>query len=190
MAGADAGDCWPGEVDGESAEPAPVEDRGEAAAPDGEEERLALDNCLDDRSPENTENCEELSPPEQEGEMEANEEDSPAQGTIVMIPLEGSNAELRTRVIKEVRKPGRSECLIIITNSYLKHFHFSILFELLSGFSRVHLCYERGCILLELIKLNFFCADYEAIFRLLEEVKGPVSVQRYFIHHAIKEAAR
>ncbi len=35
-----------------------------------------------------------------------------------------------------------------------------------------------------------FCADHEAVFRLLEEVKGPVSVQRYFIHHAIKEAAR
>uniref|UniRef100_A0A672P1A2 Integrator complex subunit 6-like n=1 Tax=Sinocyclocheilus grahami TaxID=75366 RepID=A0A672P1A2_SINGR len=32
--------------------------------------------------------------------------------------------------------------------------------------------------------------DYETIFRLLEEVKGPVTVQRYFIHHAIKEAAR
>lgn len=139
VAGTDAGDCWPGEVDGESGEPAPVEDREDAAAPDGEEEILALENCLDDRSPDHTQNCEELSPPGQEGEMEVNEGDTPAQGTIVMIPLEGSNAELRTRVIKEVRKPGR---------------------------------------------------NYEAIFRLLEEVKGPVSVQRYFIHHAIKEAAR
>ena len=32
--------------------------------------------------------------------------------------------------------------------------------------------------------------DLEAILRLLEEVRGPVHVQKYLIHHAIKEAAR
>uniref|UniRef100_A0A4W6FRD5 Integrator complex subunit 6 like n=1 Tax=Lates calcarifer TaxID=8187 RepID=A0A4W6FRD5_LATCA len=53
----------------------------------------------------------------------------------------GSQAELRTRVIKEVRKPGRSE-------------------------------YEL------------------AILSLLQQVKGPLNVQRYFIQHAIKEAVR
>ncbi|KAG1929211.1 integrator complex subunit [Pimephales promelas] len=137
--GDDAGDEWPGGVDGEGEGPAPAEDRGEVEAPDGEEERIGLENCLDERLSDHTQNCEDLSPPSQEEAMEGNGEDAPEQGTIVMIPLEGSNAELRTRVIKEVRKPGR---------------------------------------------------NYEAVFRLLEEVKGPVSVQRYFIHHAIKEAAR
>uniref|UniRef100_A0A673KSZ6 VWFA domain-containing protein n=1 Tax=Sinocyclocheilus rhinocerous TaxID=307959 RepID=A0A673KSZ6_9TELE len=119
--------------------PAPVEDTGEVGTPDGEEERIGLENCLDERPSDLTQNCEDLSPPSQEGAVEGNGGDTPMPGTIVMIPLEGSNAELRTRVLKEVRKPGR---------------------------------------------------NYETIFRLLEEVKGPVTVQRYFIHHAIKEAAR
>lgn len=114
-----------------------MEDTGEVGTPDGEEEGIGLENCLDERPADLTQNCEDLSPPGQEEALEGNGGDTP--GTIVMIPLEGSNAELRTRVIKEVRKPGR---------------------------------------------------NYEAIFRLLEEVKGPASVQRYFIHHAIKEAAR
>ncbi|KAI2656823.1 Integrator complex subunit 6 [Labeo rohita] len=135
----EAGDGWPGGVDGVGESPAPVEDRGDVGTPDGEEERIGLENCLDERPSDLTQNCEDLSPPGQEGAVEGNGGDTPGQGTIVMIPLEGSNAELRTRVIKEVRKPGR---------------------------------------------------NYEAIFRLLEEVKGPISVQRYFIHHAIKEAAR
>uniref|UniRef100_A0A8C2D0E6 Integrator complex subunit 6 like n=1 Tax=Cyprinus carpio TaxID=7962 RepID=A0A8C2D0E6_CYPCA len=132
----EAGDGWP---DGVGGEPAPVEDTGEEGTPDGEEESIGLENCLDERPSDLTQNCEDLSPPGQEGVVEGNGGDTPDQGTIVMIPLEGSNAELRTRVLKEVRKPGR---------------------------------------------------NYETIFRLLEEVKGPVSVQRYFIHHAIKEAAR
>ncbi|XP_073676332.1 integrator complex subunit 6 [Garra rufa] len=137
--GGEAGDGWPGGVDGVGESPAPVEDTGEMGTPDGEEETIGMENCVDERPSDLTQNCEDLSPPGQEGEVEGNGEDAPAQGTIVMIPLEGSNAELRSRVIKEVRKPGR---------------------------------------------------NYEAIFRLLEEVKGPISVQRYFIHHAIKEAAR
>ncbi|KTG31770.1 hypothetical protein cypCar_00016460, partial [Cyprinus carpio] len=134
--GGEAGDGW---SDGVGGEPAPVEDTGEEGTPDGEEESIGLENCLDERPSDLTQNCEDLSPPGQEGVVEGNGGDTPDQGTIVMIPLEGSNAELRTRVLKEVRKPGR---------------------------------------------------NYETIFRLLEEVKGPVSVQRYFIHHAIKEAAR
>lgn len=114
-----------------------MEDTGEVGTPDGEEEGIGLENCLDERPADLTQNCEDLSPPGQEEALEGNGGDTP--GTIVMIPLEGSNAELRSRVLKEVRKPGR---------------------------------------------------NYETIFRLLEEVKGPASVQRYFIHHAIKEAAR
>lgn len=134
----EAGDGWPEGVDGVEGL-APPEEREEEESPDVGEERMGLENCVDERPPDHLPNCEDLSPPSQEEVMEGDECDTPAQGTILMIPLEGSNAELRTRVMKEVRKPGR---------------------------------------------------NYEAIFRLLEEVKGPASVQRYFIHHAIKEAAR
>lgn len=40
--------------------------------------------------------------------------------------------------------------------------------------------------------LNFiiFFLDYEKIFSLLEEVQGPMEMQKYFIEFAIKEAAR
>uniref|UniRef100_A0AAV2ML05 Integrator complex subunit 6 n=1 Tax=Knipowitschia caucasica TaxID=637954 RepID=A0AAV2ML05_KNICA len=81
-------------------------------------------------------NCDRLSPQSNSGSSEA-EEDSVQ--TVYIPPLDGTHAELRTRVIKEVRKPGR---------------------------------------------------NYEAIMRLLHEVKGPVNVQKYFLLHAIKEAAR
>ncbi|XP_065127915.2 integrator complex subunit 6 isoform X1 [Paramisgurnus dabryanus] len=134
----EAGDGWPEGVDGVEGL-VPPEEREEEESPDVGEERMGLENCVDERPPDHLPNCEDLSPPSLEEAMEGNECDTPTQGTILMIPLEGSNAELRTRVMKEVRKPGR---------------------------------------------------NYEAIFRLLEEVKGPASVQRYFIHHAIKEAAR
>lgn len=113
--GGEAGDGWSGGEDGVGEEPAPPEERGEVGTPDGGEERMGLENCVDERPPDHTQNCEDLSPPSQEEAMEGNEGDVPEQGTIVMIPLEGSNAELRTRVIKEVRKPGRSECLFILT---------------------------------------------------------------------------
>uniref|UniRef100_A0AAQ5YVI9 VWFA domain-containing protein n=1 Tax=Amphiprion ocellaris TaxID=80972 RepID=A0AAQ5YVI9_AMPOC len=39
------------------------------------------------------------------------------------------------------------------------------------------------------VALCFF-SDYEAILRLLHQVKGPINVQRYFIQIAIKEAIR
>lgn len=39
--------------------------------------------------------------------------------------------------------------------------------------------------------LSFFeIVDYEKIFSLLEEIQGPVEVQKYFIEFAIKEATR
>ncbi|KAK1167528.1 integrator complex subunit 6-like [Acipenser oxyrinchus oxyrinchus] len=87
------------------------------------------------------ENCEEGAPPDQEGAMESSAESALPGALRVgsVLPLDGSNAELRSRVLKEVRKPGR---------------------------------------------------NYETVFQLLEEVKGPLEVQRYFIHHTIKEAAR
>ena len=42
------------------------------------------------------------------------------------------------------------------------------------------------------MSLNLVClfSDYEAILRLLQQVKGPANVQKYFIQHAIREAIR
>uniref|UniRef100_A0A3B3QWJ1 Integrator complex subunit 6 like n=1 Tax=Paramormyrops kingsleyae TaxID=1676925 RepID=A0A3B3QWJ1_9TELE len=97
---------------------------------------------LGERPAERAEHGEELSPPGAEGCAESPEgEADPVRepDTIFIPPLEGSNAELRMRVIKEVRKPGR---------------------------------------------------NYQTIFRLLEEVRGPVEVQKYFIQNTIKEACR
>nr|XP_006632944.1 PREDICTED: integrator complex subunit 6-like [Lepisosteus oculatus] len=115
---------------------------GEAVMEDGG--RLTEDG-LDDRpvarAPDRPENCDEGASPDREGVPEAGGEAGQRGSlrSVSVLPLDGSNAELRTRVIKEVRKPGR---------------------------------------------------NYETIFRLLEEVKGPPEIQKYFIHHAIKEAAR
>ncbi|XP_065266671.1 integrator complex subunit 6-like isoform X3 [Emys orbicularis] len=58
---------------------------------------------------------------------------------ITPTMLEGNNADIKIKVMKEVRKPGR---------------------------------------------------NYEKIFALLEEVQGPMEIQKYFIEFAIKEAAR
>ncbi|KAM7159872.1 integrator complex subunit 6-like isoform 2-T4 [Macrochelys suwanniensis] len=58
---------------------------------------------------------------------------------ITHTMLEGNNADIKIKVMKEVRKPGR---------------------------------------------------NYEKIFTLLEEVQGPMEIQKYFIEFAIKEAAR
>ncbi|KAK3564418.1 hypothetical protein QTP86_018806 [Hemibagrus guttatus] len=142
----ETGDSWSGGVEGVGGGTVALslEEKGGMKVTDGGEERVLLENrvgeeCMEERPPERPQNCENPSPPEQDRDMEGAGGDTSTRPTIVMVPLEGSNAELRTRVIKEVRKPGR---------------------------------------------------NYESIFRLLEEVKGPVSVQRYFIHHAIKEAAR
>uniref|UniRef100_A0A7N6BGU9 VWFA domain-containing protein n=1 Tax=Anabas testudineus TaxID=64144 RepID=A0A7N6BGU9_ANATE len=99
------------------------------------DERLVEDHVVE-QPLEEKHNCERLSP---QSPLEDTESDPAVLETIFIAPLDGSQAELRTRVIKEVRKPGR---------------------------------------------------NYEAILRLLQQVKGPLNVQRYFIQHAIKEAVR
>lgn len=58
---------------------------------------------------EETQNCEEPSPPSLDGELEGSGASSAILETITIPPLDCSQAELRTRIIKEVRKPGRSE---------------------------------------------------------------------------------
>lgn len=70
-------------------------------------------------------------------------------------------------------------------------------FRMLSLYSQAHFfhvasfldaCFTGACWTLTLCP---YCPpDYETIFRLLEEVRGPSEVQKYFIHQTIKEAAR
>ncbi|XP_051485916.1 integrator complex subunit 6-like isoform X3 [Apus apus] len=70
---------------------------------------------------------------------ESASESVPNSFKITPMMLEGNNADIKIKVMREVRKPGR---------------------------------------------------NYEKIFSLLEEVQGPVEIQKYFIEFAIKEAAR
>ncbi|XP_023653482.1 integrator complex subunit 6 [Paramormyrops kingsleyae] len=133
--GVDLGDGWSEGLDGLGG--ATLEERvGSGASEMGDP--AGLEDGLDESPPsDHVENCEDLTLPNQLGVL--GEGDTAVPRAVFILPLEGSNAELRTRVIKEVRKPGR---------------------------------------------------NYESIFRLLEEVKGPVEVREYFIRHAINEAAR
>ncbi|XP_035289217.1 integrator complex subunit 6-like isoform X1 [Anguilla anguilla] len=138
LKGAETGGGWPGGLDGGGAADLMPED----VTGEGGEGRVRVEDRfgedgLDERPPGHPENCEELSPPGQEGALEG--AGGETLRTVTIFPLEGTNAELRTRVLREVRKPGR---------------------------------------------------NYETIFRLLEEVRGPLEVQKYFIHQTIKEAAR
>ncbi|XP_035767125.1 integrator complex subunit 6 isoform X1 [Neolamprologus brichardi] len=141
--GLDSGEIWPAEMEteaGNTSSPSLEENVGTGAAVRGEdlgtmEERLVEDH-LNEQLLEEKHNCERLSPQSQLDGADA----EPAVPEIIFIaPLDGNLAELRTRVIKEVRKPGQ---------------------------------------------------NYDAILRLLQQVKGPPNVQRYFIQHAIKEAMR
>ncbi|XP_030000978.1 integrator complex subunit 6 [Sphaeramia orbicularis] len=141
--GHESGENWPSEMDtvvGNLTSESLEEKAGLGAADPGEdinmmEERLVEDH-LDEQLLEEKTNCERLSP---QSHLETADPDPGVLETIFIAPLDGSQAELRTRVIKEVRKPGR---------------------------------------------------NYEAILGLLQQVKGPVNVHKYFILHAIKEAAR
>uniref|UniRef100_A0AAQ4RSE0 Integrator complex subunit 6 like n=1 Tax=Gasterosteus aculeatus aculeatus TaxID=481459 RepID=A0AAQ4RSE0_GASAC len=113
----ESGDIWPAEMDTVADSPPPPsseEKAGLAAADPGEDVYMA------------------------EVAVDSDADPAPLE-TIFIAPLDGSHAELRSQVIREVRKPGR---------------------------------------------------NYETILSLLQQVKGPVDVQRYFIHHAIKEAVR
>ncbi|XP_069552865.1 integrator complex subunit 6 isoform X2 [Brachyistius frenatus] len=141
--GLDSGDMWPAEMDTEPESPSSLsveEKAGTGAAVKGEDisvtEERPVEDHLDEQPPEEKHNCDRLSP---QSQLEVPEADPAEDDTVFIAPLDGNQAELRTRIIKEVRKPGR---------------------------------------------------NYEAIIQLLQQVKGPINVRRYFIQHAIKEAVR
>uniref|UniRef100_A0A3B3THK8 Integrator complex subunit 6 like n=1 Tax=Poecilia latipinna TaxID=48699 RepID=A0A3B3THK8_9TELE len=128
------------EADAEALSPSPLtlEDKTGLAAPFQAEESSTVEDedHLEEQTTEERHNCDRLSP---QSELDGSEDDFAALDTIYITPLDGCQAELRSRVIKEVRKPGR---------------------------------------------------NYKSILSLLQQVKGPVNVRKYFIQHAIKEALR
>uniref|UniRef100_A0A672YPH8 VWFA domain-containing protein n=1 Tax=Sphaeramia orbicularis TaxID=375764 RepID=A0A672YPH8_9TELE len=111
--GHESGENWPSEMDtvvGNLTSESLEEKAGLGAADPGEdinmmEERLVEDH-LDEQLLEEKTNCERLSP---QSHLETADPDPGVLETIFIAPLDGSQAELRTRVIKEVRKPGRSK---------------------------------------------------------------------------------
>ncbi|KAM4733201.1 integrator complex subunit 6 isoform 1-T1 [Anableps anableps] len=141
--GLDSGEIWPSEVDAEMLNPSSLimEDKTGIVASFQEEDTSMVEDALaedhlEEQMMEERHNCDRLSP---QSELDGTEDDLAALNTIYIPPLDGCQAELRSRVIKEVRKPGR---------------------------------------------------NYKPILSLLQQVKGPVNVRKYFIQHAIKEALR
>lgn len=115
--GPESGEIWPTELNAIPGSPSSLnlEEKARLGAADqGDdinmvEERLMEDH-IDDHPPEDKLNCDRLSP---QSQLEGPEADPAALETIFIAPLDGSQAELRSRVIKEVRKPGRSECELV-----------------------------------------------------------------------------
>lgn len=111
--GLDSGELWPVEMDtepGNPSSPSLEEKVGTGPAVCGEDistmEEVLVEDHLNEQLLEEKHNCDRLSPQSQLDDAEA----EPAMPeTIFISPLDGNQAELRTRVIKEVRKPGRSE---------------------------------------------------------------------------------
>lgn len=115
--GPESGEMWPPELDTAAGNPlslGPEEKAGLGAADQGEDIDMTGERAEEDRLFEHPlkekHNYERLSP---QSQLEGTETDPPALETIYIAPLDGSQAELRTRVIKEVRKPGRSKCELV-----------------------------------------------------------------------------
>ncbi|XP_020485410.2 integrator complex subunit 6 [Labrus bergylta] len=141
--GSESGEMWPSEMDTETEDPPSLilEEKARLCEAEGEEdsnmiEETLLEEQLDEQPLEEKLDYDRLSP---QSLLEDPEADPAVLETIYIAPLDGSQAELRSRIIKEVRKPGR---------------------------------------------------NYEAILGILQHVRGPVNIQKYFIQYAIREAVR
>lgn len=111
--GLDSTEIWSAEMDtdtGSPASPSLEEKAGTGAVVCGEDigmtEETQAEDPLDEPTMEEKHNCERLSP---QNQLDGSEADGSVLETIFIPPLDGNQAELRTRIIKEVRKPGRSK---------------------------------------------------------------------------------
>lgn len=108
-----SGEMWPAELDTVVGNPSSLnleEKDGLGAVDEGEDtntsgERLEEDHLVEQLLKEKH-NCDRLSP---QSQLEGTESDPAMLETLFIAPLDGSQAELRGRVIKEVRRPGRSK---------------------------------------------------------------------------------
>lgn len=95
------------------------EQRGEDEEAGGDPALLLEGHLMEAPALDIKANCERLSPQS----LLEGPEDEPAQlNTIFIEPLDGSQAALRGRVIKEVRKPGRSESQSLVVRILTCHF--------------------------------------------------------------------
>lgn len=129
--GPDMAEIWPVEIDPGAGNAAllSLEEKAGLGAVDLDEDvnmtdETLVEDCAVEQPLEEKHNCEALSP---QSPVEDVDSDPTMLETIFIAPLDGSQAELRTRVIKEVRKPGQSEyeqsCL-------LRHIHNSNLMKI------------------------------------------------------------
>lgn len=109
----ESGDIWPTEADIVVKNASSLNTEQKAGLGTAEEEEgvhtawESLEEAhMDKRLLTKIHNCKGLSP---ENHLEVAEPDPETDDTIFIAPLDGSQAELRSRVIKEVRKPGRSK---------------------------------------------------------------------------------
>lgn len=109
----DSGEVWPSEVETEVVNPSSLilEEKPAVVTTFQEDgasmvEGELVDDNLEELKMEESHNCDRLSP---QSELEDTEDDLTGLHTVYITPLDGCQAELRSRVIKEVRKPGRSE---------------------------------------------------------------------------------
>ncbi|XP_061757673.1 integrator complex subunit 6 isoform X4 [Nerophis ophidion] len=105
--GPGSGEKWPNEID--VVAETRLEGKIVAAVDHGEDENMGeetpvVEDGEEDQPLEERYNCERLSP---QSQIESIDSEPAVLETIFIPPLDGSQAELRTRVIKEVRKPGR-----------------------------------------------------------------------------------
>lgn len=109
--GPELGELWPAELDAGHPSSLSLEEKtGLLRAEMGEEINM-MDEGLEEVSLveqplKEKNNCERLSP---QSQLEDSDADPATLETIFIAPLDGSQAELRSQLIKEVRKPGRSK---------------------------------------------------------------------------------
>lgn len=105
--GPESGEIWPAELDtvAENQTSLSLEDNAGLGEDVNMMEEKLVEDDVDEQPLEEKHNCERLSP---QSLLEDPEADPTVLETIYIAPLDGSQAELRSRVIKEVRKPGRS----------------------------------------------------------------------------------
>lgn len=110
--GLDSAELWPAEADAEAMSPSSLsleEKVGTEGSVGKEEVSTEEDTEVEGHLEELLEEkhcCERLSP---QSEVDSSDADPAELEAIFIAPLDGCQAELRGRVIKEVRKPGRSE---------------------------------------------------------------------------------